>query len=836
MDHAEVGDRRPYDPTEIEPRWQQRWLDDGLYEVDNDDARDTRYVLSMYPYPSGPAHMGHVRNYTFGDLLVRYHTMNGRAVLSPIGFDSFGLPAENAAIKSGEHPRSFTDARIEELASSLRRIGAVYDHRRTIRSHDPDYIYWNQVFFQAFHEAGLIYRAEAPVNWCPGCRTVLANEQVVDRRCERSGDPVERRELEQWFCRITAYAQELLDELDNLEWPERVKSMQRNWIGRSEGFEFGLPIADEQGNPRTDVEPLAVYTTRPDTGFGMTFAVLAAEHPRVDELTTPGQRHAVEAFRAEVAERSEIDRLSGNTAAGKRGVATGTRVVNPFTGQAVPVFLADYVLPSYGTGAVMAVPGQDQRDWEFATAHGLPIVRTVQPPEGFDGEAWTGEGPAVNSGWLNGLGVAEATATAIDWLVDHGIGRRTVNFRLRDWLFARQRFWGCPIPMIYCENDCGIVAAPRSDLPIVAPDDVEFRPTGDSPLLRHQEFLNTTCPGCGGPGRRETDTMDTFVDSSWYFLRFCDPSNTDEPFGWDTVEKWMPVDQYIGGIEHAILHLLYARFFAKALVDLGYAPPGIREPIRRLFTQGMVRLNGSRMSKSKGNMVNPDHFVDAHGADALRLAILHIKPPAEDVDFEDFQLNGCERFLHRVWRLAASDDEIINDLVNTVRTSGPTESDREIATATHVLIDRVTGDYERWAYNTAVASFMEFTNTLYRYVQTDGGPHGPTLAEAVDTLLLLTAPAVPHITAELWAIRHGGEHIHTTAWPTADPDKTRVSSVTMVIQVNGKVRDRVEVPPEITAAEAEAMARSSARVQELLDGRTPKRVVVRPPMLVNVVG
>ncbi|MDH4278018.1 MAG: leucine--tRNA ligase, partial [Acidimicrobiia bacterium] len=695
MDHAEVGDRRPYDPTEIEPRWQQRWLDDGLYEVDNDDARDTRYVLSMYPYPSGPAHMGHVRNYTFGDLLVRYHTMNGRAVLSPIGFDSFGLPAENAAIKSGEHPRSFTDARIEELASSLRRIGAVYDHRRTIRSHDPDYIYWNQVFFQAFHEAGLIYRAEAPVNWCPGCRTVLANEQVVDRRCERSGDPVERRELEQWFCRITAYAQELLDELDNLEWPERVKSMQRNWIGRSEGFEFGLPIADEQGNSRTDVEPLAVYTTRPDTGFGMTFAVLAPEHPRVDELTTPGQRHAVEAFRAEVAERSEIDRLSGNTAAGKRGVATGTRVVNPFTGQAVPVFLADYVLPSYGTGAVMAVPGQDQRDWEFATAHGLPIVRTVQPPEGFDGEAWTGEGPAVNSGWLNGLGVAEATATAIDWLVDHGIGRRTVNFRLRDWLFARQRFWGCPIPMIYCENDCGIVAAPRSDLPIVAPDDVEFRPTGDSPLLRHQEFLNTTCPGCGGPGRRETDTMDTFIDSSWYFLRFCDPSNTDEPFGWDTVEKWMPVDQYIGGIEHAILHLLYARFFAKALVDLGYAPPGIREPFRRLFTQGMVRLNGSRMSKSKGNMVNPDHFVDAHGADALRLAILHIKPPAEDVDFEDFQLNGCERFLHRVWRLAASDDEIINDLVNTVRTGAPTESDREIATATHVLIDRVTGDYER---------------------------------------------------------------------------------------------------------------------------------------------
>ncbi len=836
MDHSEgVGTRR-YNPSEIEPRWQQRWLDDGLYEVDNDDPREACYILSMYPYPSGPAHIGHVRNYTFGDLLVRYHTMNGRAVLSPIGFDSFGLPAENAAMKSGEHPRPFVEARIAELASSLRRIGAVYDHRRTIRSHDPAYMYWNQVFFQKFHEAGLIYRAEAPVNWCPGCRTVLANEQVVDGRCERSDHTVERRNLEQWFCRITDYAQELLDELDDLEWPERVKLMQRNWIGRSVGAEFELPVADEQGNARVDVEPLAVYTTRPDTGFGMTFAVLSPEHPRVDEFTTDEHRSAVAAFRNEVATKSEIDRRSTVGDIAQRGVATGESVVNPFTGRAVPVFLADYVLMSYGTGAIMGVPGQDQRDWDFAAAHGLDITRTVQPPDGFGGEAYEGDGPVINSGPLDGLQVTEAKAKAIDWLVEQGIGHHKVNYRLRDWLFARQRFWGCPIPMIYCEDGCGIVPAAVEDLPIVAPDDVELRPTGESPLLHHEAFVTTTCPRCGGPGRRETDTMDTFVDSSWYFLRFCDPLNVDQPFDWGAVERWMPVDHYIGGIEHAILHLLYARFFHKALVDLGYAPPGLREPFKRLFTQGMIRMGGSKMSKSKGNTAAPEHFVDVHGADSLRLAILQAKPPADDVDFEDFQLEGCERFLNRVWRLAASNDEVISDLVNTVRTGRKLDADHDVETATHALIDRVTGDYERWAFNTAVAAFMEFTNTLHKYVRSDGGPHGPTLAFAVDSLLLLMAPAVPHIAAELWAVRHAGEHIHTLSWPTADADKLIATSVTMVVQVNGKVRDRVDVPPGISEADAKAVALASARVQELLDGREPERIVVRAPKLVNIVG
>ncbi len=825
-----IHERRRYRPDEIEPRWQQRWLDDGTYEIDNDDPRDSRYVLSMYPYPSGPAHIGHVRNYTFGDLLVRFHTMQGKGVLSPIGFDSFGLPAENAAIKSGVHPRIFTDERIEELTSSLRRIGAVYDTRRTIKSHDPAYMKWNQWFFIKFYEAGLAYKRTAPVNWCPGCQTVLANEQVVDGICDRSGDSVERRDMAQWFYKITDYAQELLDDLDDLDWPARVKTMQRNWIGRSEGAEFGLPIAKPDGTADADAEPLPVYTTRPDTGFGMTFAVLSPEHPRVDELTSEDRRAAVAEFRTEVAKRSEIDRLSSEGPIAKRGVATGRSVINPFTGRAIPLFLADYVLTTYGTGAIMAVPGQDQRDWDFATEHGLEVIRTVEPGPDFDGEAFTGDGPAINSQWLDGLAVEEAKARAIDWIEEQGFGSRKVNFRLRDWLLGRQRFWGCPIPMIYCD-DCGMVPAPESDLPIVAPDDVEFRPTGESPLSYHQGFLNTTCPNCGGTARRDTDTMDTFVDSSWYFLRFTDPWNDRAPVTTDAVEKFMPVDQYIGGIEHAILHLLYARFFTKALADLGIIPADLREPMRRLFTQGMVRMGGSKMSKSKGNVVAPEAFVDAHGADALRLAILQAKPPAEDVDWEDFQLEGCERFLNRVWRLAATD----SDLIANSRDGEPMADDRAVDAAAHRLVARVTDEYERWAYNTAVAAFMEFTNSLYRYVQSEAGAHRATLDAAVDTMLQLMSPAVPHITAELWASRHDGEHIHERSWPEPDQEKLRVDEVTMVVQVNGKLRDRIEVAAGISDDDAEAVALASEKVAANLAGASPKKVIVRAPKLVNIV-
>ena len=819
---------QPYDFRAIEAKWQARWRDEGTYEVDNDDPRPKSYVLCMYPYPSGPAHMGHVRNYTFGDLLVRYRTMQGQAVLSPFGFDSFGLPAENAAIKTGQHPRPFTEAKIEELTSSVQRLGAVYDWRRIVKSHDPSYIRWTQWIFLRFLEAGLAYRRNAPVNWCPGCQTVLANEQVLaDGTCERSGDLVERRDLEQWFFRITEYAQQLLDDLDDLDWPERVKTMQRNWIGRSEGAEFDLVIADGEGRPRPDGLALRVFTTRPDTSFGMTYAVMAPEHPLVAEVTTDAQRAEVEAFQAKVGQASEIERMSSEGGSDKRGVFTGSTVINPFNAQPVPLYLADYVLMGYGTGAIMAVPGQDQRDWDFAKAYDLPIVRTVQPPDDFDGEAFVGDGPAINSEWLDGLHKAEAIAKAIEWLEAEGVGAGTVNFRLRDWLLSRQRFWGCPIPIVYCP-DHGAVPVPDDQLPILAPDDVEFLPTGESPLKFHEGFLNTTCPRCGGPAVRETDTMDTFVDSSWYFLRFADPTNEDAPFDIDAVAEWLPVDQYIGGIEHAILHLMYARFFTKALSDLGFVPKDLREPFARLFTQGMIRMGGAKMSKSKGNLVAPEPYLDSAGADSLRLFHLFAGPPQDDVEWSDTGIEGCSRFLHRLWRLA------IGEVDGTIVDRDPTAADAEIEASRHRLILRVTDEFERWSYNTAVAGFMEFTNALYKYVQSADGARRETLDAAVDTVLQLMAPMTPHFSAELWEQRTGGR-VHSQPWPVADAATAARNVVTMVVQVNGKVRDRFEVSPDITEADAEALALGSTKVQALLDGGDPRKVIVRAPKLVNVV-
>jgi leucyl-tRNA synthetase len=783
----------------------------------------------MYPYPSGPAHQGHVRNYTFGDLIVRNRTMQGYAVLSPIGFDSFGLPAENAALKSGTHPRVFTDARIEELKSSLKGLGAVYDWRRELRSHDPEYIRWNQVIFLRFLEAGLAYRKMAPVNWCPGCQTVLANEQVLaDGTCERSGDLVVRRDLEQWFFRITQYADDLLAGLDDLEWPERVKTMQRNWIGRSEGAEFELPIV---GHPDKRVK---VFTTRPDTSFGMTFVVLAPEHPLVAEVTTADRRAEVEAFVARVGQESDIERQSTEGVIERRGVITGAYAVNPFNGAEVPIFIADYVLMSYGTGAIMAVPGEDQRDWDFAKAYDLPIIRTVAPPEGWQGEAYTGEGPCINSDWMTGAAtVAEAKARAIAWLEENGIGVRKVNYRLRDWLVSRQRFWGCPIPVVYCP-DHGIVPVPESSLPVLAPDDVEFRPTGESPLRYHDGFLHTTCPICGGPAERETDTMDTFVDSSWYFLRFCDPWEHEAPFSRAAVERWMPVDQYIGGIEHAILHLMYARFYTRALGDLGLAPPGLREPFKRLFTQGMIRLGGSKMSKSRGNLIAPSAYFDTVGADALRLFHLFVGPPADDFDWTeqtDEMIEGCHRFLARLWRLATG-----GVTGAKVVDRQPTDADTDMVRTTHRLIVRVTDDYDRWSYNTAVAAVMEFTNGLYRYVLSEQGAQVETLSSALQALILVTAPMCPHITAELWEQRHGpGTTVHDQPWPEADPDLARLTTATMVVQVNGKVRDRLDVDPDLTEQDAVRLALESPKVRRHVGDAVPKKVIARPPRLVNVV-
>jgi leucyl-tRNA synthetase len=826
--HYDADMAEAYNPQAIEAKWQAYWREHHSYDVDNDDPRPHLYVLCMYPYPSGRAHMGHVRNYTFGDLIVRYRTMRGHAVLSPMGFDSFGLPAENAAIRTGIHPRAFTEERIGELRSSIERLGAVYDWRREVRSHDPEYIRWTQWIFLRLWEAGLAYRETAPVNWDPVDQTVLANEQVLpDGTAERSGAKVERRDLEQWFFGITSYAQELLDDLEGLEWPERVKVMQRNWIGRSEGAAFAMEIVDADGSPLAGVPPLEVFTTRPDTGFGMTYAVLAPEHPLVPKVTEATRVGDVKAFVEQVRATAEVDRMSSEGALAKRGMFTGSYVRNPFTGEPVPLYLADYVLMGYGTGAVMAVPSEDQRDWDFAEAHGLPHRRTVQPPPDFPGGAFTGDGPHINSEFLDGLHNAEAITAAIDWLEAGGLGARRVNFRLRDWLVSRQRFWGCPIPMVYCDS-CGVVPVPDDQLPVLAPDDVAFEPTGQSPLQSHEGFLLTTCPQCGGPARRETDTMDTFVDSSWYFLRFCDPWATDAPFSPSAVASWMPVDQYIGGVEHAILHLLYARFITKALADAGVVPAEVREPFARLFTQGMIRLDGEKMSKSRGNLVSPEEILDTAGADALRLAHLFVGPPQEDVDWEGVGLDGCSRFLARLWRLAQG------QVGKPPTDRDPTPGDLEVTRAMHRLIVRVTDDYERWSYNTAVAACMEATNLLYRYADSSDGPRTDTLAEAVDTLLLLLAPMVPHLTAELWGVRRGG-HIHAEAWPEADPAMLTVSEVTMVVQVNGKVRERVEVAPDISSEEAERLALNLPKVASHLGGNPPRTVVVRPPRLVNIV-
>jgi leucyl-tRNA synthetase len=819
---------RPFDVKAVEAKWQDHWAEEGTYEVDNDDPRERFFALCMYPYPSGAAHQGHVRNYTFGDLVVRYQTMRGKAVLSPIGFDSFGLPAENAAIKAGSHPRTFTEARMKELGSSLRRLGAVYDLRREVFSHDPEYMRWAQTIFLAFWKAGLAYRAEAPVNWCPGCQTVLANEQVhADGTCDRSGDLVERRNLEQWFFRITDYAEELLHDVDPLEWPERVKTMQRNWIGRSEGVEFELALANDPSRG------LRVFTTRPDTGFGVTYAVIAPEHPMLDELTTDEEGANVSALVARATSASELERTaSSEDGAGleKRGAFTGSFVVNPFTNARVPVYVADYVLGTYGTGAIMAVPGEDERDFAFATAYGLPVVRTTQPPDSFEGGAYSGEGEHINSGFLDGLDVASAKVKAAEFLSENAKGITKVNYRLRDWLVSRQRFWGCPIPIVYCDTH-GMVAVPDDQLPVVAPDDVTLVQSGQSPLATHEGFRNTTCPVCGEPARREADTMDTFTDSSWYFLRFADPFTPGKAFDPVEAAKWMPVDQYIGGIEHAILHLLYARFYLKALIDIGMAPGLPREPFKRLFTQGMIRLDGSKMSKSKGNLIAPEHYYDTVGADGLRLFHLFVGPPTDDVDWTDQTdeiIDGCARFIDRFYRLAQHEGFTFHPDFD--------DSDLAVRRALHRTIAKVTEGCERWSYNTAVAALMELLNTVSKWARSDEGAHAETLDEAIDTMLKLLAPMAPHITAEIWESRHPGEpSVHLQTWPLADPGLVKQESVTMVVQTNGKLRARLEVAPDITEEQARVLALGDPAVVKALAGAAPKRVVAKPPRLVNII-
>ncbi|HJU81771.1 MAG TPA: leucine--tRNA ligase [Acidimicrobiia bacterium] len=806
-----------YDFATIEPKWQRRWAEERIFNVKPDPDRLKFFNVQMYPYPSGEMHMGHLRNYTYVDLITRYKTMRGLNVLSPMGWDSFGLPAENAAIDSGVHPRIFTEEKIKTMKAQLKRLGAVYDWDREIASHTPEFYRWDQWLFLKLFEQGLAYKKLAPVNWCPKDQTVLANEQVVDGACERCGTIVERRDLEQWFFRITDYAERLLNDLALLDhWPDRVRVMQHNWIGRSEGAQFAIKVADTEHS-------FEVFTTRPDTVFGMTFAVLAPEHPLVEELIA-GSKYETEAreYIAAARRSSEIERLAEGA---KSGVFTGAYAINPVNNRRVPIYIADYVLMSYGTGAIMAVPGQDQRDWDFAERYGIDIVRTVQPPTDFEGAAYTGDGPAINSDFLDGLDMAAAKKRIIAWLEERGIGYGKVQYRLRDWLISRQRYWGCPIPIIKCPTD-GLVAVPEKDLPVVHPDVENYSPQGESPLAAVPEFVNVECPVCGGPAQRETDTMDTFVDSSWYYLRYCDADNSDAIFDPAKVRYWMPIDQYVGGVEHAVLHLLYARFITKVLHDMGMVD--VEEPFSALFTQGMIVKDGAKMSKSKGNVVAPDEYYTRYGADAIRLFELFIGPPTDDAIWNDNGVEGTHRFLDRVWRVGRGEIGHVNE-------GAPGPADQELLATSHRTVKKVTDDIERFRFNTAVAALMGLTNRLVDGLRSDSGVARSVFDEVYGHILKMLSPMAPHLTHELWELTGHESMLALEPWPEWDPALVAENTVTMIVQVNGKVRDRLQVTADITPAEAEELALASPKVKMHVGDRRLEKVVSRPPEVVNLV-
>ena len=803
-----------YDHRAIEAKWQDRWESERVFNVTEDPDKPKFYNVSMYPYPSGELHVGHVRNYTYIDLITRYKKMQGYNVLPPMGWDSFGLPAENAAIETGVHPRVNVEKQIGRMKEQFRKLGAGFDWDRELASHDPRYYRWDQWLFLELYDRGLAYKKEAPVNWCPKDNTVLANEQVVDGACERCGTPVEKRNLSQWFWKITDYADRLLDDLDDLqEWPERVVRMQRNWIGKSEGARFSIQVAGSESS-------FDVFTTRPDTIFGMTFCVLAPEHPLVESLISGSETEAAARTYIEEAGRfSEIERMAEGA---KTGVFTGRHAVNPANKAELPIYIADYVLMGYGTGAIMAVPGQDQRDWEFATKYGLDIVRTVEPPAEWEGEAFLGEGLTINSGFLDGLRQAEAKASITEWLESEEIGEGTVQYRLRDWLISRQRYWGCPIPMIDCE-ECGLVPVPREDLPVVLPEVDDWQPEGRSPLAAVESFVNTTCPECEGPARRETDTMDTFVDSSWYFFRYADPKNDEVIFDLEKARYWMPVDQYVGGVEHAILHLLYARFITKFLHDIGLSP--VEEPFARLFTQGMMVKDGAKISKSKGNVVAPDVYYEDFGADAVRLFELFVGPPTDDAVWNDAGVPGTKRFLDKVWKLGTT------EFAYSDRERG--SSDRDILSEAHRVLKRVTEDIDRFHFNTTVSALMSLINLLQDYVA--GSPDRETFNEVFRLILLMLSPMAPHVAHELWEMRGYGGLLATSPWPEWDETLVVQSTVTMVVQVNGKVRDRIVVSADISAQEAERVAMESQKIQGWVDGHQIRKVIARPPNIVNFV-
>ncbi|MDI6901393.1 MAG: leucine--tRNA ligase [Anaerosomatales bacterium] len=845
---------RQFAPHEFEEKWQSAWESARLYSVAEDPDRPKKYVLEMFPYPSGDIHMGHVRNYSIGDVVARYSTMRGMNVLHPIGWDAFGLPAENAAIKSGTHPATWTYGNIEKQAASFKRMGFSYDWDRTVVTCDEDYHRWGQWIFLKFWERGLVERKASPVNWCPGCKTVLANEQVLAGGvCWRCGSVVEKRELEQWYFKITEYAQELLDTLDELPgWPERVKTMQANWIGRSEGAEVDFTLCDADGEPTE--RTITVFTTRPDTLFGCTFFLLAPEHPLVDELVS-GTEHedAVRSVVETSARETAIDRAAGEVE--KIGAFTGRFVINPVNGEKVPVWVSNYVLMEYGTGAVMAVPCGDQRDFEFARTYGLPIPPVVLAEDdpllaqlgaergrAIDdvpwAEAYDGPGVMVQSGAFTGKPGgkdSEGMRAVTEWLAERGAGRFSVNFRLRDWLISRQRYWGNPIPAVHCDA-CGLVPVPEDELPVRLPREVDI--TKGETLADHPEFYETTCPRCGGAARRETDTMDTFTCSSWYYFRYCDARNGDAIWDVDNVGYWMPVDQYIGGIEHAILHLLYSRFFTKVFRDMGLCDFG--EPFTNLLTQGMVKKDGEVMSKSRGNVVAPEDMIAEFGADALRAYILFMAPPDKDLEWSQEGLEGAYRFLGRVWRYVAEVAERAEGTAADAErgNGGDADAGKALRRERHRVVGKVTDDIERFQFNTALAAMMELLNAAgeYRRATSDDERDVALEREVAETLVLLLAPYAPYMCEELWRelLGHDGS-VHREPWPTYDASLAAADEIEIAVQVNGKVRGRVVVGASASEDAVRSAALALPRIVEQTEGRTIHKVVVVPGKLVSIV-
>ena len=821
-----------YDPEAIDRKWQQRWAKDGLHRVEDDDPRPKWYEMTMYPYPSGDLHIGHWYALALSDCHARFRRMQGYNVLHPIGFDAFGLPAENAAISRGIHPYTWTMENVETMRSQLRSIGAIYDWDREIVCCLPEYYRWNQWFFLKFLEHGLAYRAKAPVVWCPSCQTVLANEQVVAGNCERCNTPITRRDLEQWFFRITDYADRLLDFGGLVDWPEKILTMQNNWIGRSEGVEISFDISEYGLEERV----ISTFTTRIDTIFGVTFLVLAPEHPLVDRLTTDGQRAQVEEYIAQARRTSEIDRLSTETE--KTGVFTGAYAVNRLNGERVPIFIGDYVLMTYGTGAVMGVPAHDTRDFVFAQKYRLPI-RIVIAPITWDGsdltEAYVDEGFMTNSGPYDGFTNEEGKVAIANDLEKRNWGRRAVSYRIRDWLVSRQRYWGTPIPVVYCDQ-CGIVPVPEEDLPVVLPTDAEYIPTGGgSPLAANAEFLNTTCYSCNGPARRETDTMDTFFDSSWYMLRYISPDSVDAPFQPAAGKHWLPVDQYTGGAEHAVMHLLYSRFFIKGLYDMGIVD--FEEPFLRLFNQGVILgEDHEKMSKSRGNVVNPDEVVSDLGADAVRCFLMFIGPWDQGGPWSEVGINGVARWLNRVWEILGRDpSDLDGPVTGAPSTNGAGSKDsRETLRLLHQTIRKCYNDLDRFKFNTAIASLMELSNHLNK-VWADGSVDPDVWRECVEKFLLVLAPIAPHLSEEMWERTGRPYSIHQQSFPSWDDDLAAEDTVTLVVQVNGKVRDRLEVPVDIEEEAAQELALASPRIRSYTEGKAISKAIYVPGRLVNLV-